>query len=94
MPGEDENITKAVIYRELSEIQSITEEAPPLDIAKMLQIAFIIKQEARSVNEKVKDIADQLFDELMSYNEKIQENTKTQLPEKIKELIDNLFDEI
>jgi len=94
MPGEDENITKAVIYRELSEIQSITEETPPLDVAKMLQIAFIIKQEARSVNEKVKDIADQLYDELMSYNEKIQENTNTQLPAKIKELIDNLFDEI
>ena len=91
---EDENITKVVIYRELSELETLLEDKPPLDVAKMLQIVFLIQQETRSLKNNEKAIADELFEELTKYSEMATQNSATLLPKSIKNLVKKLFDTV
>jgi hypothetical protein len=91
--GGDESIIKIVIYRELSELQTVLEE-PPYDIAKMLQIAFLVKQEARGVSNEIKKLADDLYDEIEKYKDRMTQNANVQLPPSIKNIMNQLFESV
>jgi hypothetical protein len=89
---ENENITKVIVYRELSELDSLLDEKPPLDVAKMLQIVFSIQQETRTLNDDAKKIADELHVELTKYSESATQNSNTPMPRGIRNLVRDLFE--